>query len=261
MSAILLDGGIVHYEVIGRGRPIIFVHGWVGSWRYWIPALQTTSTNFRAYALDLWGFGDSAREEERYSLDKQVELIDRFLNEMGIGRVALVGHGLGGIVSLLYAARSPQVVDRVMAIDVPLEYNAISTRLRSSTPNELADWLVPRTPVHDPAREDASKTDSKAVMASFVDPNSLNIANRLYLGTTPVLLAYGQNDPAITVPNFDPMSMPELVHSIVLEGLGHFPMLDDTARFNRLLTDWTALASGESPRDLQLKEEWRRRIR
>lgn len=261
MSAILLDGGIVHYEVIGRGRPIIFVHGWVGSWRYWIPALQTTSTNFRAYALDLWGFGDSAREEERYSLDKQVELIDRFLNEMGIGRVALVGHGLGGIVSLLYAARSPQVVDRVMAIDVPLEYNAISTRLRSSTPNELADWLVPRTPVHDPAREDASKTDSKAVMASFVDPNSLNIANRLYLGTTPVLLAYGQNDPAITVPNFDPMSMPELVHSIVLEGLGHFPMLDDTARFNRLLTDWTALQSGESPRDLSLKEEWRRRVR
>jgi 3-oxoadipate enol-lactonase len=258
MSAILLDSGIVHYEVIGRGRPIIFVHGWVGSWRYWIPALQTASTNFRAYALDLWGFGDSAREEERYSLDKQVELIDRFLNEMGIGRVALVGHGLGGLVSLLFAARSPQVVDRVMAVDVPLEYNAVSSRLRTSTPADLAEWLLARTPAHEPARADAA---SKVITASFTDPNALNIVNRLYQGTTPVLLVYGQNDPAITVPQFDPMTMPEMVHSIVIEQTGHFPMLDDTATFNRLLTDWTALESGESPRDLQLKEEWRRRIR
>jgi pimeloyl-ACP methyl ester carboxylesterase len=261
MSAILLDSGIVHYEVIGRGRPIIFVHGWVGSWRYWIPALQTASTNFRAYALDLWGFGDSAREEERYSLDKQVELIDRFLNEMGIGRVALVGHGLGGLVSLLFAARSPQVVDRVMAVDVPLEYNAVSSRLRTSTPADLAEWLLARTPAHEPARADAARSDSKVITASFTDPNALNIVNRLYQGTTPVLLVYGQNDPAITVPQFDPMTMPELVHSIVIEQTGHFPMLDDTATFNRLLTDWTALESGESPRDLQLKEEWRRRIR
>jgi pimeloyl-ACP methyl ester carboxylesterase len=261
MSAILLDSGIVHYEVIGRGRPIIFVHGWVGSWRYWIPALQTASTNFRAYALDLWGFGDSAREEERYSLDKQVELIDRFLNEMGIGRVALVGHGLGGLVSLLFAARSPQVVDRVMAVDVPLEYNAVSSRLRTSTPADLAEWLLARTPAHEPARADAARSDSKVITASFTDPNALNIVNRLYQGTTPVLLVYGQNDPAITVPQFDPMTMPEMVHSIVIEQTGHFPMLDDTATFNRLLTDWTALESGESPRDLQLKEEWRRRIR
>ena len=55
MSAILLDGGIVHYEVIGRGRPIIFLHGWIGSWRYWVPAMQTASTGFRAYGLDMWG--------------------------------------------------------------------------------------------------------------------------------------------------------------------------------------------------------------
>jgi 3-oxoadipate enol-lactonase len=261
MSAILLDGGIVHYEVIGRGRPIIFVHGWVGSWRYWIPALQTTSTNFRAYALDLWGFGDSAREEDRYSIDKQIELIDRFLNEMGIGRVALVGHGLGALVCMLFAARSPQVVDRVMAVDMPLENAAVNSRLRTSSPVDLAEWLLPRTPAHEPARADAAKTDPKVIAASFNDPNSINVGNRLYLGTTPVLLVYGQNDPAITVPQFDPLTMPEMVHNIVIEQAGHFPMLDDPATFNRLLSDWTALESGESPRDLQLKEEWRRRIR
>lgn len=59
MSATLLDDKIVHYEVLGRGRPIIFLHGWVGSWRYWVPAMQTAVMSFRAHAFDLWGFGDT----------------------------------------------------------------------------------------------------------------------------------------------------------------------------------------------------------
>ena len=57
MSAIILQGELVHYEVLGHGRPVIFLHGWVGSWRYWIPSMQTASIEFRSYALDMWGFG------------------------------------------------------------------------------------------------------------------------------------------------------------------------------------------------------------
>ena len=79
MSAILLDSSIVHYEVLGRGRPVIFLHGWVGSWRYWIASMQVTSTSYRAYALDLWGFGDTAHNVLNYSLEQQASLLDRFL--------------------------------------------------------------------------------------------------------------------------------------------------------------------------------------
>ena len=53
MSVILLNQSIVHYEALGRGRPIVFLHGWVGSWRYWISSMQVASTSYRAYALDL----------------------------------------------------------------------------------------------------------------------------------------------------------------------------------------------------------------
>lgn len=261
MSAILLEGGMVHYEVIGRGRPIIFVHGWVGSWRYWIPALQAASTSYRAYAVDLWGFGETAHETDRYGVDRQIELLDRFLNEMGIGRVALVGHGLGAVVSLLYAARLPHIVDRVMAISCPLEFNSMNQRLRTAAPAELADWLLAHNPDGEAARVDAAKADPKALAASFESPESFNLGSRFYMGKTPVLLVYGQTDPAISVPQFDPLLMPEMLHSIYLDQSGHFPMLDETQRFNRLLTDWLALESGVSPRDLQLKEEWRRRVR
>ena len=131
MSAIIIDERMVHYEVLGRGRPIIFLHGWVGSWRYWVPAMQTAAMSFRAYALDLWGFGDTAHDQGLYSLDQQANLLDRFMQEMGIGKVALVGHGLGALTAILFARRYPQVVDRLMIVNVPMDSNSVAARLRS----------------------------------------------------------------------------------------------------------------------------------
>ena len=88
MSAITIDNELVHYEVLGRGRPVILVHGWLGSWRYWVPAMQHLSMKYRVYALDLWGFGDSARNPSRYDFAAQVELVAGFMSRLGIVRRA-----------------------------------------------------------------------------------------------------------------------------------------------------------------------------
>lgn len=120
MSAITTDGNLIHYEVLGRGRPVIFVHGWIGSWRYWIPTLQTLQAKYRVYALDLYGFGDSAKNPQRYSLEQQVTLLDTFMQELGIPKAALVGHGLGAMVVAEYARRSPENVPRVLITGAPL---------------------------------------------------------------------------------------------------------------------------------------------
>lgn len=261
MSAILLDGGIVHYEVIGRGRPIIFLHGWLGSWRYWIPALQSASTNFRAYAVDMWGFGETAREVGRYTLDKQISLLDQFLQEMGIGKVALIGHGLGAIVGLHFTLRHPNTVDRIMAVNAPVDINGASARLRTDSLSNLADWLLSKNPESEPARVDGVRADPLAISASFSNPELFTLSGKLLGMNNACLMVYGQNDPAITIPMLDPNLTPSMLHMLLLEQLGHFPMLDDSARFNRLLTDFLALESGDTPRNLQFKEEWKRRVR
>ncbi|HEU4744485.1 MAG TPA: alpha/beta hydrolase [Anaerolineales bacterium] len=260
MSAILLDSSIVHYEVLGRGRPVIFLHGWVGSWRYWISTMQVTSTSYRAYALDLWGFGDTAHNTLNYSLEQQANLLDRFLNEMGIGKIALVGHGLGALVGMSFATRFPQSVDRMMAISCPLDYQAVSARLRTGTPAELTDWLSNRTPEATTALSDASKTDAKAITDSLAALQANNVFNSFRTLNIPCLLVYGDKDPAIVIPDGE-YSLSTMTHQVELESSGHFPMIDETTRFNRLLTDFLALDSGVSPRELQLKEEWRRRVR
>ena len=260
MSVILLDSSIVHYEVLGRGRPVIFLHGWVGSWRYWISTMQITSTSYRAYALDLWGFGDTAHNALYYSLDQQANLLDRFLNEMGIGKIALVGHGLGALVGMTFAARFPQSVDRMMAISCPLDYQAVNNRLRTGTPAELSEWLSSRTPEATTALSDAAKADAKAIADSLAGLQANNVFNSFRTLNIPCLLVYGDKDPAIVIPDGE-YSLSTMTHQVELESSGHFPMIDETTRFNRLLTDFLALDSGSSPRDLQMKEEWRRRVR
>lgn len=260
MSAILLDSSIVHYEVLGRGRPVIFLHGWVGSWRYWINAMQVTSTSYRAYALDLWGFGDTNHNTLNYSLEQQASLLDRFLNEMGIGKIALVGHGLGGLVGMTFATRFPQSVDRMMAVSCPLDAQAVNARLKTATPAELTEWLSTRTPEAIAALSDASKADAKAIADSLVGLQGNNIFSNFRGLNIPCLLVYGDKDPAIVTPDGE-YSLSTLTHQVELENSGHFPMIDETARFNRLLTDFLALDSGASPRELQLKDEWRRRVR
>jgi len=263
MSALLLEGQIIHYEVLGRGRPIIFLHGWVGSWRYWISSMQVASTSFRAYALDLWGFGDTARDPQKYSLNQQANLLNRFLDDLGVAKVAIVGHGLGALVGFTYAARWPTSVDRIMAVNCPLSFEDIDTRLRTfPTIQELVNWLGNRSLEVSNALSDASKVDPIAVSGSINSYQSNGLFGKVRQTQIPTLLVYGQSDPAILTPDFkDEDKLPHMMHQVVLEGVGHFPMIDNPSRFNRLLTDFLALDSGASPRELRLKEEWKRRVR
>ncbi len=263
MSAIILKNDIVHYEVLGRGRPVVFLHGWVGSWRYWITAMQAAAIQYRAYALDLWGFGDTAKRSEFYGLEEQMELLDAFLDKLGVGRIALVGHGLGAVVALKYAARHGGYVNRVMGIGLPVGDVTINARLQSDSPAALADWLLSDDPVSEAVRVEAPKTDPLAVRASLDELDAAEMLDLARQLSTPCLLVHGQRDPAITLNDaaLDPYDLPENTHQILFEASGHFPMLDEASKFNRLMSDFLGLASGESPRTLQLKEEWKRRVR
>ncbi len=263
MSVVILQDEIVHYEVLGRGKPLIFLHGWVGSWRYWIPSMQAASISFRTYALDLWGFGDTAKIPEYYTLDQQVNLLDSFLQEMGIGKIALIGHGLGAAIAIEYAKRYQRLVDRVMAICLPNGEHTVNSRLYNSKPNELTEWLLSRTADGESALGEALKADQRAIQSALDSLQGFDITVVSQSLVTPCLLVYGQNDPVLEEipPPDQSATLPEFFHQITFEQSGHFPMLDEPSKFNRLVADFLSLTSGISPRQLQLKEEWKRRVR
>ncbi len=262
MSVVLLDNAIVHYEVLGRGRPVIFLHGWVGSWRYWISSMQVTSTSYRAYALDLWGFGGTAREKDRYGIKEQTLLVRSFLDEMGIGKIALVGHGLGALVALDFTSTHKEIVDRVMLVNCSLEKKQIAPRLFKDSAESLVSWLTNDLPDAQSALADAKKADQEAIIASRNDISASDLFAQVNRQYTPCLLVSGAQDKLVGQPDIAQLSiLSELGHHITLGESGYFPMLDSTATFNRLLTDFLALDSGLSAKEIDLKEEWRRRVR
>ena len=177
-------------------------------------------------------------------------------------KIALVGHGLGAVVGLLLAARLPHQVDRLMTVGLPEGQSALSPRLYTSLPQDLADWLLGRSLDGDAARLEAPKTDQSAIRRSLDDLQAFDLKRLMAQITTPCLMIGGQNDLAVQA--FSPEragNLPEFIHYMTFEGSGHFPMLDEPSKFQRLLVDFLALASGASPRQLQLRDEWKRRVR
>lgn len=264
MSAIIVEDEIVHYEVLGRGRPLIFVHGWLGSWRYWIPTMQALSADFRTYALDLWGFGDTSKRSERYSLDAQAELLHGFMDQLGILKAAFVGHGLGGAVVVRFAHLYPDWADRAMIVSVPLTGTSVTAQLATSglSLTTLVETLLGKGPTVEPLAVEVRKTDLAAVEASVRAVMDKEMRLELRELRPSCLLVHGDKDPLITPPADGlTLDFTNNVHRIGLEDSRHFPMLDEAAKFNRLLGDFLALKSGENLANLGLKEEWKRRVR
>jgi pimeloyl-ACP methyl ester carboxylesterase len=262
MSVIVLNRSVIHYESLGRGRPVLFLHTWVGSWRYWVPSLQVAAVSHSAYALDFYGFGESARDPSAYTIESQAALVGSFMDEMGIDRAALVGHGLGALVGLRFAGENPERIARILAVGLPLEEAPSTLDLRALGPDKLMTLL-----------------DSKGLNAGellpethMIDPGALQLVpesgqirrsiSAMQLAGISILIVNGAADPLLTprapagLPGFDTH-----VHEIVIPATGHFPMLEAADTFHRLMIDFLALEPGVSPRELRLKEEWRRRVR
>jgi pimeloyl-ACP methyl ester carboxylesterase len=130
VSSITTDQGIVHYEVYGRGKPVILLHGWLGSWGLWQDTMSFLGRYYRTYAMDFWGFGESGKKRETYAVQDFVSLVDQFMEQLGITKAPLVGHSMGGTVSLSVAIRYPERVSKVVVVGSPMVGTSLAPLLK-----------------------------------------------------------------------------------------------------------------------------------
>jgi pimeloyl-ACP methyl ester carboxylesterase len=260
MSAVIIDRELVHYEALGRGRPVIFLHGWLGSWRFWWPTMQQLSQRYRTYAFDLWGFGDSSKLPGRYQFDAYLNQLQAFMDEMGIWQAALVGHSLGALVALRFAAADPERAERVMAVALPPDIAGLATRLGGSA-RAAVDRVLDHGQLDFPELlAEAAKADGQALSASLRALQGHDPRGAVAQAGVPVVLAYGERDPLVPPPDDGwAAGGPAHVRQVLLAESRHFPMLEEGAKFTRLLMDF--LEAGSDLSGLELKEEWRRKVR
>jgi len=106
-----IDGHDVVYLDGGSGEPLILLHGFGANKDNWSQIAPLLTPHFRLIIPDLPGFGDSSRNSDaRYGADEQLERLNSFIAELGLGAVHLGGNSMGGYLAGLYAARYPAKV-------------------------------------------------------------------------------------------------------------------------------------------------------
>jgi pimeloyl-ACP methyl ester carboxylesterase len=111
-----VDGLRVRYVRRGAGSAVVLVHGIASSIYTWAAVIPALAESHDVVALDLPGFGGSAIPAE-LSGDAYPRILGRFLDALGLGPVALVGHSLGGAVASAFAAGQPDRVARLVLVD------------------------------------------------------------------------------------------------------------------------------------------------
>ncbi len=108
----------LHVEHYGDGeKTIVFVPGLGGTTRYWKHGIGTLVDSYRVVLVDLLGFGASPKPWTRYSVDRHVESLHKALDSLG--PITLVGHSLGALLSVAYAARHRDQVENVVLMGMP----------------------------------------------------------------------------------------------------------------------------------------------
>ncbi|WP_138494755.1 alpha/beta fold hydrolase [Paenibacillus pinistramenti] len=111
MEKALVNGINIAYEDRGEGEVIVLLHGFCGSSMYWDSIIPELSKHYRCLAPDLRGHGSSDAPLGAYTIEQMAEDIKELLNVLGIESCTLLGHSMGGYVTLAFARQYPAKLD------------------------------------------------------------------------------------------------------------------------------------------------------
>lgn len=258
MSVVYIDQEAVHYEVLGRGRPVLFLHGWLGSWRYWLPSMEITSSYFRTYAFDLIGFGDTQQRSIEPSIGAYGDQVIRFLDALGIDRITLVGHSMGGMVALKTAIEHPERIERVVTVGAPIVGSSLAMLLKLTAFQPIARGMstFPRLTQRlfryflDEANEqdmleileDSVKSTADSVRASVRSMMRTDLRPELPRLRVPALVIHGSRDDIVMPSQIEVICCAQAtapyLRQLTIEGSRHFPWTDHPERFHPALLEF-----------------------
>jgi len=286
IQRVSIHGYDVGYRRGGQGPVLVLLHGIAGSSRTWLPAMRLLRSEFSVLAPDFLGHGKSAKPLGDYSLGNHASAMRDLLHLLDIDRATVVGQSFGGGVAMQLAYQFPERCERLVLVDAGGLGREVSWILRLITlpgseyvmpllfPGFAREWGdavagffrshgIRNPEVGEMWRSYRSLTEADnrqafvRTMRAVIDPGgqSVSAIDRLYLAAhMPTLIVWGDRDRMIPVHHayaaHDALPNSRLE---VMQGVGHFPHVEEPARFVEILTDFmrTTEPSAFTPEELR----------
>src|SRR3981081_3226505 len=125
-----VNGINLYYETHGTGRPLILLHGGLGSGEMFGPVLPILAERHHVVAVDLQGHGRTADIDRPLDVRLMADDIAALIEHLGLDRPDVVGYSLGGGVALQTAVRHPAALRRLVAVSANTRSDAIYPEMR-----------------------------------------------------------------------------------------------------------------------------------
>lgn len=260
-----VNGINTHYVVAGEGHPLLLLHGLGASVATWRDNIGPLSENFRVYAVDMPGHGDSDKLGVDYSIDNAVRFVAQFIETLDIDRPAMVGHSICGALGIITALRHPSLFSGLVLVgsaglgkDISLYVRLVTLPVLGSileNPRVGGTRFMLNNVFHDRSFASQDLVDelyrcrkmpgaTQAVVKILKNTVNLWGVRKEYLLldelkrlTPPLMVIWGAQDPIM--PASHAYRASEVVPDAwvkVFDECGHWPQLEKAPAFNSLVT-------------------------
>ncbi|MFX0167821.1 MAG: alpha/beta fold hydrolase [Candidatus Hodarchaeota archaeon] len=263
MSSLADSGTKLNVNIVGDGPPLVFIHGWAASQRFWKHQIQQFRASYRVLAYDLRGHGDSDKPKTGYQVSDHVEDLKTLLKCEKINNPVLIGHSLGGIIALQYTLENIELPRALVLVGTnPRPVSSLKRSIQMS----LLSWMIrmsrtraskyTRTQIFGPdvdpslidwVNQDSLRTPTFVVRQTLKAVKAFNVQNRLTEITVPTLIINGEFETTVDtktvtqmledLPQGQFVSIPRSGHNVMLEQPKAFGVA--LAAFLQQVTDTT----------------------
>jgi 4,5:9,10-diseco-3-hydroxy-5,9,17-trioxoandrosta-1(10),2-diene-4-oate hydrolase len=267
----------LHYQRAGSGRPLLLIHGLVGSARNWRLNIEDLSRQATVYAVDLLNMGQSQRVRDLdASLESTADVLARWMDAVGLAEVDVAGHSHGGAIAMMLAARHPERVGKLILFAPANPFCELGHQLiafYNSGPGRFLANLIPAMPKFvttvalgrmygDPKR--ATRESLEGYTDGLSMPGSighvLEIVRRWHvdmallrsvlprLADKPALLIWGDRDRAVGLSSAHKLQqlLPQ-AELVIVPGVGHIAFEEMPEICNNTMRRWLASVSALAP--------------
>jgi pimeloyl-ACP methyl ester carboxylesterase len=250
---VAIDGVKLACTLSGDGPNVVLLHGWMCHRGFWKEQIRFLSKAYRVLALDFRGHGESEVTKEGHSIEQYSEDVYRVTQELGLKTFVLVGHSMGGMVAQHFSISHPESVSGlvlVTTIAADVEGRLISKRIEAEAPyggfrkaflkffdgwfGETSDPSIVRW-----VREQMLQTQEAVALSLVRSYRRFDLRANLPQFSWPTLVVGASSD-ASAVPQ-ESKILAELIPGAqlaIIEGSGHFPMLERPQTLNQILGDF-----------------------